>query len=416
MAKVLLIALDIVGKSMAGPAIRYFEFAKRLSKEHDVVLMTPNVPDIEAENFRFALFSEMKEEIKKADVVVCQQLIVKIAFWLFIYRPRLIIDAYDPQALEHLEIFKNAPLKEREKRNRNIVEQTNFSMGSADGIICANDPQKDLWLGLLMSLKAVTPKIYDVNFTLNHWLAKVPFGLPDTPLKPLTGMRAKFGIKETDTVLLWGGGIWNWFDPLSLIRAVDLLSKSRDDIKLVFMGVKHPNEIFPEMKMAKDAVALVKELGLMDKFVFFNFGWTPYEERQAFLNESDIGVTTHFEHLETRYAFRTRILDYLWAGLPVIATRGDSFAEMIEARGAGVSVPCEDPKSIAEAILAVKANPHNYRLKSHELSQEFTWSHVVKPLSEMIHHLADKKAKGVLFCGLVRLTFQKILVRLRLVK
>jgi hypothetical protein len=36
-------------------------------------------------------------------------------------------------------------------------------------------------------------------------------------------------------------------------------------------------------------------------------------------------VSTHYEHVETTFAFRTRILDYLWAGLPVVATGGDAF-------------------------------------------------------------------------------------------
>ena len=32
-----------------------------------------------------------------------------------------------------------------------------------------------------------------------------------------------------------------WFDPLTLIRAVDLLRRNRDDARLVFLGMKHPN-------------------------------------------------------------------------------------------------------------------------------------------------------------------------------
>ena len=33
------------------------------------------------------------------------------------------------------------------------------------------------------------------------------------------------------------------------------------------------------------------------------------------------------------------MLDYLWAALPIVATQGDSFAELIEFAGAGLSVP-----------------------------------------------------------------------------
>lgn len=403
MARVLLISLDVVGQSMAGPAIRYFEFAKALACAHEVVLMTPKLPDIAAEKFRWAPFSAMKEEIKHADVVVCQQLKIKMAFWLWLYRPRLIVDAYDPQPLEHLEIFKAFPLTQRSRKNEHIVALTRFSMLSADGILCANGPQRDLWLGLMMGQAAITPKIYDRGPSLSHWLALVPFGLPEKPMAPLTGMREKFGLAKEDIILLWGGGIWNWFDPLTLIRAVALLSGRRTDIKLVFMGIKHPNDQVPEMRMAQEAVELAKSLGLLGKQIFFNFDWTPYEARQAFLNEADIGVSTHFDHLETRYAFRTRMLDYLWAGLPIISTRGDSFAELIEKEGAGIAVEFEDPEALAWAIEKIALQPESYRKNSKTLSQAFTWPQVIKPLEEMIQSLAPRKAKGVSLAALFKI-------------
>ena len=49
--------------------------------------------------------------------------------------------------------------------------------------------------------------------------------------------------------------------------------------------------------------------------------------------EADVGVSLHLEHLETTYSFRTRMLDYLWAGLPIVASAGDGFAEIISRRG-----------------------------------------------------------------------------------
>ena len=393
MSRVLLISLDIVGKAMAGPAIRYFEFAKALSLKHKVVLMTPNTPDIEPTRFRFAPHTAMREEICRADVVVCQQLKPNMALWLSLAAPRLIIDAYDPEPLEHLEIFKNSSLKERHKRNRDIVSKTLFSLASADGILYANESQRDLWMGLLMGQGAVTPERYDEDSTLSHFLAKVPFGLPEEPLLPKTGMRQKFGLKKEDFVLLWGGGIWNWFDPLTLIRALSFMP----DVKLVFMGIKHPNDQIPEMAMTKQAYNLSKELSLLDTQVFFNFDWTPYEERQAFLYEANIGVSTHFNHLETRYAFRTRLLDYLWAGLPIVTTCGDSMGDFIERERAGISVPFQSPDAIVRAIGKIRENPKPYRENSRSLSKAFTWPKVIEPLEAMIERLSSKKAKGIAF-------------------
>ena len=57
--------------------------------------------------------------------------------------------------------------------------------------------------------------------------------------------------------------------------------------------------------------------------------WVPYDERALYLMEADLGVSTHHAHLETRYAFRTRMLDYLWARLPIVCTEGDHFGDLV---------------------------------------------------------------------------------------
>ena len=62
-------------------------------------------------------------------------------------------------------------------------------------------------------------------------LAVVPFGIQeDPPVQRRHGIRgATPGIGPDDKVILWGGGIYNWFDPLSLIRAVGILAGATHD-------------------------------------------------------------------------------------------------------------------------------------------------------------------------------------------
>lgn len=401
MAKIALFCLDVVGKSMAGPAIRYFEFAKALSKKHEVVLITPNAPDIVSDEFAIVqkTFSSYFSVIAKCDIVITQQITARLAFICRLYKVRLILDAYDPMPLENLEIFKNLPLFIRRNRNAKIIEQFRFSFKMADAIICANEHQRSLWMGMIIAMKRLTPEIYDQDSLLNQLIDIVPFGLPSTPPKNNTGaLRARFNLKQDDKIVLWGGGIWNWFDPLSLIHAIKKLSEKRSDIKLVFMGVKHPNERIPEMKMATEAVALAKKLDLYDKNVFFNFGWLPYHERESFLLEADVGASIHFEHLETRYAFRTRILDNIWSELPVIATEGDSFAELIAEKNLGITVPYCDPQAIAEAIVRIVDNndlKKEMQKNLAELRPSFHWEKVVIPIERIVTQLVKSKPRRI---------------------
>ena len=73
--------------------------------------------------------------------------------------------------------------------------------------------------------------------------------------------------------------------------------------------------------------------------------------------EADVGVSLHLEHLETVYSFRTRMLDYLWTGLPIVATAGDGFAEIISTQGIGTVVPGEDVDAVADALARPAGRP-----------------------------------------------------------
>ena len=232
---------------------------------------------------------------------------------------------------------------------------------------------------------------YDADPTLRRLIDVVPFGLPDQPpqhrRQVLRGVVP--GIGQTDDVIVWAGGIYDWFDPLTLIRAIARLSRKRPSVRLYFMGLQHPNPDVPPMQMAIDAKALAEELGVAGQNVFFNDGWVDYSERQNFLLEANLGVTAHFDSVETRFSFRTRALDYLWAGLPIVATQGDAFAELIEREGLGLTVPAEDPAALEQALsrlLEDWAFAEECRARVTEVRERFRWSLVLDPLVSYCRH------------------------------
>jgi hypothetical protein len=119
--------------------------------------------------------------------------------------------------------------------------------------------------------------------------------------------------------------------------------------------------------------------------VFFNEGWVAYDDRQNFLLEADIGVSTHLDHVETEFSFRTRILDYLWASLPVVATGGDSFGDIIDTFGVGLTVPPGDVDALETALFRLLDEPDlaaACREASGRLADEYRWTRVLQPLIE----------------------------------
>src|SRR5690606_26799024 len=128
----------------------------------------------------------------------------------------------------------------------------------------ASEKQRDLWIGHLTQAGRVNATTYDGDPDLRALVDVVPFGIPgEPPVATAPAMRGVVpGIGADDPIILWAGGVYNWFDPLTLIRAVDALRRDLPTVRCFFMGMHHPHPEVPEMEMARRTRALAEELGL----------------------------------------------------------------------------------------------------------------------------------------------------------
>ncbi|HEY3111848.1 MAG TPA: glycosyltransferase, partial [Chloroflexota bacterium] len=215
----------------------------------------------------------------------------------------------------------------------------------------------------------------------------VPFGLDREPPRPGPALRGVVpGIAADDRIVIWNGGLWDWFDPLTAIRAVERLAASHPRLRLVFLGTRHPNPAIGQPPMAARARALAAELGLAGRSVFFR-DWTPYAERGAYLLDADLAISLHVDGVESRFSFRTRLLDCIWAGLPTVASRGDVVADELAARGLGITVPTGDPGAVADALAALLDEPAaraTRQARFAALAAELTWDGAVDPLARFL--------------------------------
>jgi glycosyltransferase involved in cell wall biosynthesis len=392
--KIVVVANDHVGSRMAGPGIRSLNFARELRSEGTVTLVVPFETDLEPDGFELVVASpwdgsEMNRVTADADCVVAQRLPVPTMRRLARTRTRRIYDLAAPLHIENLALDarQGDERQPAEALELNRLTQE-VALRTGDAFICASETQRDLWLGALLQLGRVDHDRFAQDPTLRGLLDVVPFGIESEPpshTEPvLKGVVP--GIGETDRVLLWPAGIWNWFDPLTVIDAVAEIARRQDDVRLVFLGMQHPNPHAPAMQMARTAVTRTDELGLRERVVFFNEGWIPYSDRGAFLLEADIGVSAHFDDLESRFAFRTRLLDCFWAGLPVVTTSGDSLGNLVAQRGLGRAVPPGDVAGWVEALgslLGDAGASDAARRAIADVREEFLWPRVVEPLRRL---------------------------------
>jgi hypothetical protein len=149
------------------------------------------------------------------------------------------------------------------------------------------------------------------------------------------------------------------------------------------------------MKMPDKAIRLSQEHGLYNKTIFFG-DWVPYDQRGHYLAESDLAVISHYSHIETHFSFRTRVLDCIWAGLPIIITEGDAMAELVRSEGLGYTVPSGNADAMAEAIERLLTMPDREQFSTafERVRQQFTWDRVIQPLKRYCEDPTISPDKG----------------------
>ncbi len=275
------------------------------------------------------------------------------------------------------------------------VQLTNRLAKVGDFFICGSERQKDFWMGVLTANGRVNPLNYEEDPSLRNLIDVVGIGYPDhEPTKePL--IRGIHPLIPKDAhVVLWGGGIWNWLDPLTLIRAWPTVVEAQPKARMIILGTRHPNPDIPQHKMARDAQILASEIGEKDKTIIF-IEWLSYKDRESLLSEANVGIVLHPVHIETRYSIRTRVADYLWAKLPVVITEGDITSDWIRKYRIGAVVPPFDIEAVSAALIEILERPKEAWTAAFEpLDEYFRWNQVVSPLRNYClsgSHAADRQ-------------------------
>jgi GT2 family glycosyltransferase len=384
--RLLIISNDVIDVKMAGPGMRYLEIGRALAAKVQVTIAIPNatqlqVPEIQWTPYRLEQPEPLRQNIGQFDIIMISSFILEKFPFITQAAPRLVIDLYDPFVLENLHYYLKEPLEVQQNLNVHGVEITNRLAQAGDFFICGNERQRDYWLGVLTVNGRTNPLNFQRDPTLRTLIDVVGIGLPEREPVRRPILRDVHAEIPTDAqIVLWGGGIWDWLDPLTLIRAWPQVLARHSQARLVFLGTRHPNPLVPRHAMASDAERLATEIDPYGRTILF-IEWLSYEDREALLCEANVGVTLHPVSVETRYSIRTRVFDYFWARLPVLITEGDITSEWVAAYQVGEVVPPSSVDAVAQALCRLLDQPKSTWFSAYEpIHERFRWGKVIEPL------------------------------------
>ena len=392
--RILVLSRTPIGRRMSSPGIRYLNLTRVLKAslpDAEVVLASPAIapgealPDVEVVTYDPKSVLGL---VRRFDVVISMSFPVSVVLASLVWaKPLLVLDFFSQFFVEWMEVGRDLYRGlHRRLWTRAGQRYANLQLQVADYILCANERQRDAYVGVLGSLGRLTPRVYDDDPTLRSLIDVAPHGLRPEPAPERHPLRAGAipGVEPGDKLLLWLGGILYWYDPVTLLRALARVRKSHPEVKLLFLGSSYPggSELGQGLRY-REAVAESQRLGLTGVGVFFHDAWLPHEAVVEYLAAAHAGVTTYFTNAETRFAHRTRFMDYIWARLPIVCTEGDVLAEEVQERGWGIAAPERDEDALVAGLTRLVEDESFWaacRANLDNAASEMSWESAFAPL------------------------------------
>lgn len=382
----LIVSHDVVAEKMAGQGMRYLEMARALKDSLDVTLAVPSATTMQMESVRLVQYDETRPQsvrilVDNSDVALVSGHMVQKFPFLKSSRSRIVVDLLTPFLLENLHYYVDETIEAQEEFNTQAIDITNQLAQLGDFFLCGSERQRDFWLGVLAANGRINPHTFNHDPMLRRLVGVLGFGIPNHPpthKRPIfRGTHARFG--KDCKIVWWGGGMWDWLDSVTLVRAWKQVVTRHPEARLIFMS-GHPNPLVPRHKIAAETLRIAEEIGERDRTIFFP-DWLSYADRESALCEADIGAVLHPHHLETRFSVRTRVLDFIWARLPILISSGDTMSDLVREKNLGCVVAPQDPDAVADALSDLLNHPKTTWSDSFEaLSESICWSNVVTPL------------------------------------
>lgn len=292
---------------------------------------------------------------------------------------QLILDCYVPIYVE-ASARESADVESEYRSFMGEVPVWASVLTRGDVFLCASEAQKAYYEGVLSAVGRINPATYGEDQILI-----VPYGVykevPEVTARPVTE-RLGNDVRK----ILWFGGIYPWFDLRELVKAVQKLNKEVPS-RLMIVGARNPFNSHPDFVAKADELEnFVKSDVELAELVAFQ-DWVSFDERANWYLDSDVVIVLNREGPENKLAWRTRLVDFMWADLPIATNGGDPLGEEMIATGAAIRLTSLRSDDIAHDLLSIFDSSESMAtlhegLKS--LRKKYYWDEVTRGLARAI--------------------------------
>ncbi|MFO0564617.1 MAG: glycosyltransferase family 4 protein [Polyangiaceae bacterium] len=202
-----------------------------------------------------------------------------------------------------------------------------------------------------------------------EFVSAVPNSIDDEELELLGRLPRTPRAPGDRFVVLWSGGYNTWTAPDVLFDALQIAMDEAPELHFVSTGggiAGHHEDAYERFRNAVRRSRHKKRFELA--------GWVQTAELPAFYAGAHAAILVDRFSYEGTLGARTRMLDWLAAGLPIVTTRLSEISHEVERAGAAITAACGDARGLADAMLELLRDPAGAARRG-ELGRQ--WAHDV---------------------------------------
>ncbi len=204
------------------------------------------------------------------------------------------------------------------------------------------------------------------------------------------------GIIDSDFVVLWCGGYNTWTDVDTLFRGLEAAMQCNSRLHYVSVGANTytaPDNVYDRF------VAMAAASPFRDRYHML--GWRPWSEMASYYRESDVGINIDALHYETIFGTRTRLVEMIAGGLPVITSLGAELSYLLRDAGVALAFDVGDWQQLGKNLERMAGDPglaQTMASAAYRFAQEdLSFATTTLPLRSRVEHQARSTLRQTLW-------------------
>jgi glycosyltransferase involved in cell wall biosynthesis len=252
---------------------------------------------------------------------------------------------------------------------------------SGDVFSVCGEPQKHMLVGEL----AMSNRLNRATFGFDFLRVILPgaSGATAAHAHGRASLRSRLGLSLDDFAVLWCGGYNTWTDVDTLFSGVEDAMSRDARIHYVSLGAstyEAAGNVYDRLRSKIDRSPNAARYHLL--------GWQPWSEVAQYYGCCDVGLNIDAMHYETLYGTRTRLVEMIAAGLPVITSQGTELSGLLRDLGAGLTFTVGNSNELHDRILRLAADPSLLerlsRAAARVAEEELSFQRTTEPLRDWV--------------------------------